>query len=159
MTEKVYDDRNRGALWVNDRKRPDKQDADLTGSALIILHGDSVPHWFQAWENNPQPGDRRPDYGLSVKAKSGGKYWSGGLWRNEQRPGKKDPHFTGSITIDGEDFWVSAWLNDLEQNPNRAVLSVQFRMKVVPGQSIPGVELNKPKVEDPVELLDDDIPF
>ena len=36
---------------------------------------------------------------------------SGALFKNtKMREGKEDPEYTGSINIDGKDYWLDAWL-------------------------------------------------
>lgn len=37
---------------------------------------------------------------------------SGILARNENRKSDKHPEFTGSLNVDGVDYWVSAWVNE-----------------------------------------------
>lgn len=37
---------------------------------------------------------------------------SGLMYRNENRKTDKHPEFTGSINVNGEDFWLSAWVNE-----------------------------------------------
>jgi len=34
----------------------------------------------------------------------------GAIWpNNKMREDKQDPHFTGSLNVDGNEYWVSAW--------------------------------------------------
>ena len=37
---------------------------------------------------------------------------SGIMARNERRDTDKHPEFTGSINVEGTDFWLSAWVNE-----------------------------------------------
>ena len=37
---------------------------------------------------------------------------SGIMYRNENRKTDKHPEFTGSINVNGEDFWLSGWVNE-----------------------------------------------
>ena len=39
----------------------------------------------------------------------------GAIWRNDDRKTDKHPHFKGSATIGGKEFWVSAWKRDPER--------------------------------------------
>lgn len=41
---------NRGALWTNTRKRPDKNDPQWIGSAKV----DGVEYWVNAWPGNAE---------------------------------------------------------------------------------------------------------
>ena len=37
---------------------------------------------------------------------------SGMMMRNDRRQTDKHPEFTGSINIEGVDYWISAWVNE-----------------------------------------------
>jgi hypothetical protein len=37
---------------------------------------------------------------------------SGMMARNENRKSDKHPEFTGSINVNGVDYWLSAWVNE-----------------------------------------------
>jgi len=37
---------------------------------------------------------------------------SGMMARNERRTTDKHPEFSGSINVDGVDYWLSAWVNE-----------------------------------------------
>lgn len=36
----------------------------------------------------------------------------GALFRNERKAKETDPDHTGSINIDGKEFWLNAWVNE-----------------------------------------------
>lgn len=40
---------------------------------------------------------------------------SGIMYRNENRKTDKHPEFTGSINVDGTDYWLSGWVNEGKQ--------------------------------------------
>ena len=51
----------------------------------------------------------------------------GAVWKNQKmREGKRDPHFTGTINVDGVDYYISAWKND-KPGDNQPVLSLSVR--------------------------------
>lgn len=51
----------------------------------------------------------------------------GAVWKNQKmREGKRDPHFTGSINVDGVEYFISAWKND-KQGDNQPVLTLSVR--------------------------------
>lgn len=64
MTDKKYDDTNRGALFKNDRKDTDKH-PDYTGQVNIAGHD----YWLSAWIKTDRNG--RKFMSLSVKQKDG----------------------------------------------------------------------------------------
>lgn len=64
MSDK-YDDRNRGQIWKNEKKRDGKQDPDFTGS----LNVDGKDYWVSAWKRKEGAADRAPALSFSVKPK------------------------------------------------------------------------------------------
>ena len=37
---------------------------------------------------------------------------SGVLFRNDKRENEKAPNYKGNITVNGQDFWLSAWIKE-----------------------------------------------
>jgi hypothetical protein len=37
---------------------------------------------------------------------------SGVLFRNDKRENEKSPNYKGNITINGQDYWLSAWIKE-----------------------------------------------
>lgn len=64
MSDK-YDDRNRGQIWKNEKKRDGKQDPDFTGS----LNVGGKDYWVSAWKRKEGAADRAPALSFSVKPK------------------------------------------------------------------------------------------
>ena len=60
-----YDDTNRGSIWKNENKRPDKQDADYTGT----LNVDGVEYWVNAWRRKRDASPRAPELTFTVRPK------------------------------------------------------------------------------------------
>ncbi len=60
-----FDNTNRFAIWPNRDKRPDKQDADFTGTINI----DGVEYWMNAWKRKPDAKEGAPSLSGSVKRK------------------------------------------------------------------------------------------
>jgi hypothetical protein len=54
----------------------------------------------------------------------------GAVWKNERRETEKHPHFTGSATINGVDYYVSAWKRDSEGNPKAPALKFSVTPKL-----------------------------
>lgn len=79
----------------------------------------------------------------------------GQIWKNEKmRPGKQDPEFTGSLNVNGVEFWVSAWKRKEGAADKAPALSFSIKPK----------DEQAPKRADPISTgrnsdMDDDIPF
>jgi hypothetical protein len=52
----------------------------------------------------------------------------GAVWKNEKKATDKHPDFTGSLNVEGKEFWVSAWRSD-GSNPKAPVLSFSVNAK------------------------------
>lgn len=37
---------------------------------------------------------------------------SGVLFKSDKRDNERAPHYKGNITIDGQDYWLSAWIKE-----------------------------------------------
>ena len=53
----------------------------------------------------------------------------GAIWKNDKRQTDKHPHFTGSATINGVDYYVSAWKRDSDSNPKAPALKFSVTQK------------------------------
>ena len=70
----------------------------------------------------------------------------GAIWKNEKRQKDTQPHWTGNATIDGKEYWVSAWKGDSDK-ARAPVVSFAFNAKEAP---------QAPKA---IEDFSGDIPF
>jgi hypothetical protein len=61
----AFDNTNRGSIWPNKKKRPDKQDADFTGS--INVNG--VEYWLNAWKRKEGASPDSPSLSFTVRPK------------------------------------------------------------------------------------------
>lgn len=78
----------------------------------------------------------------------------GAIWPNDRmREGKKDPEFTGSLDVDGVDYWVSAWRRKPDAKPGSPSLSFSVNRKDENKATRPVVEGND------VDEYEDEIPF
>lgn len=85
----------------------------------------------------------------------------GSIWKNKKmREGKQDADFTGSLNVNGVEYWVNAWKRKEDASPDAPALSFSIRPKEDQGQQA------APKRADPISSgrslkadLDDDIPF
>ena len=53
----------------------------------------------------------------------------GSIWPNDKKETEKHPDFTGSLNVDGKDFWVSAWKRKPDANPKAPSLSFSVKPK------------------------------
>lgn len=53
----------------------------------------------------------------------------GQLWKNDKKETDKHPDFTGSLNVDGVEFWVSGWKRRPEQSDKAPALSFSVKMK------------------------------
>lgn len=75
---------------------------------------------------------------------------TGSLFKNDKMKHDKSPTYTGSVNIDGVDYWQSAWVN--ETKDGKKYFSQKFNRKDAPAE--------QPKGEAKAYDLDDDaIPF
>ena len=76
------------------------------------------------------------------------------LWRNERkREGKKDPDFTGTVDVDGDEYEVSLWGKKPGASAKAPVLSGSIKRK---GDSAAAYKAAKDGDKPPFE---DQIPF
>ena len=74
----------------------------------------------------------------------------GAIWKNEKRETDKHPHFKGDATVNGIEYWVSAWERDPNGNPKAPEL--KFRVTPKDAPKVP------PKTKNDAPF-NDDIPF
>ncbi len=75
---------------------------------------------------------------------------SGILFKNERRTQDNHPEYTGSVTIDGKEMWLSAWV---KQGAKGKFFSLAFKLK---DAKKPAASTNP---NPPAETSDDDVPF
>lgn len=78
----------------------------------------------------------------------------GAIWKNPKKTTDKHPDFTGSLNVDGVEFWVSAWKRKEGASEKSPALSFQIQPKDVDQRSAPE-QRNRGSVAD----MDSDIPF
>jgi hypothetical protein len=76
----------------------------------------------------------------------------GSLFKNERkREGKKDPDYTGSITVNGVERWLSAWVEKPEGKKSYLSLNI--------GEPKGGKKDDHAKAAAADPEFDDDLPF
>jgi hypothetical protein len=74
----------------------------------------------------------------------------GSIWKNKKmREGKQDADFTGTLNVNGVEYWVNAWKRKEDASPDAPSLSFSIRPKEdQPQQSIS--QRAMPKRPDPI---------
>ena len=75
----------------------------------------------------------------------------GSIWKNEKKTTDKHPDFTGSLNVNGVDFWVSAWKRKEGQSQKAPALSFAIKPKEE--------ETPQKRTGGTFSQLDEDIPF
>lgn len=78
----------------------------------------------------------------------------GSIWKNPKKTTDKHPDFTGTLNVEGTEYWVSAWKRKEGQSDKAPALSFQIKMK----EEVHGLPPEK-EVRGPVSKMSDDIPF
>lgn len=73
----------------------------------------------------------------------------GALFKNTEKETEKHPDYTGNINVNGEDFWLSAWVKESKTGSKFFSLSVKKKEKAQ----------EKKKPASTMETLADDLPF
>lgn len=81
---------------------------------------------------------------------------TGRLFKNDKmRPDKQDPEYTGDANFEGQDYWVSAWINETKEG--RKYFRMKFKAKTASGTR------SEPQPQRPAgrthDENGDDIPF
>jgi hypothetical protein len=91
----------------------------------------------------------------------------GSIWKNEKKERDTHPDFTGSLNVDGVEYWVSAWKRKDGASPKAPALSFSIKPKddqpqrQAPISQRATAAIRRP---DPISSgrnadMDDDIPF
>jgi len=73
----------------------------------------------------------------------------GAIWKNDKKETEKHPDFTGSLNVEGVEYWVSAWKRKPGGSEKSPALSFNIKLKE---------ETQKPNQSVEPEF-NDDIPF
>ena len=53
----------------------------------------------------------------------------GQIWKNDRKEKDTHPDFTGSLNVEGVEYWVSAWKRKPDANPKAPALSFSIKLK------------------------------
>jgi hypothetical protein len=76
----------------------------------------------------------------------------GSFWKNDRKETDKHPDWTGSLNVDGLEYWVSGWTKRKDANPKAPLLSFTVKLKEAKAPAKP-VSAAQKDVE-----FDDEIP-
>lgn len=56
---------------------------------------------------------------------------TGTLFKNDNKQSDRDPWYKGSALVDGVEYWVDAWVNEIKsgENKGRKYLSLKYKPK------------------------------
>jgi len=77
----------------------------------------------------------------------------GALWNNDRKQSDKHPDLSGSIMIDGKEYWVSGWKKKPGQNDRAPIVSLSVRPKDYKDNQ------PAPSQTNAAESVDDQIPW
>jgi hypothetical protein len=90
----------------------------------------------------------------------------GSIWKNDKKETENHPDFTGSLNVNGQEFWVSAWKRKPDASEKAPALSFSIKpkedsvKKPTTATSSNNVATQRQDMQsnDPMNF-DDDIPF
>ena len=78
----------------------------------------------------------------------------GSIWKNDRKEKDTQPDFTGTLDVEGRQFWVSAWKRKPDDSPSSPALKFSIKPKEQEQQA------PQAKQPDPADNgFEDDIPF
>ena len=78
----------------------------------------------------------------------------GAIWKNDRKEAETHPDYTGSINIDGVEYWLNAWRKSEDPSERAPVLKFSFKRKDAPRIADENNDLANSGRE-----FNDDIPF
>lgn len=84
----------------------------------------------------------------------------GAIWGNDDRQKDTHPHFKGKATIDGVEYYVSAWKRGEDAKPRAPALSFSFvKVDDVKNKAMDSAKSAVQAPPPPMDSFDDDLPF
>lgn len=53
----------------------------------------------------------------------------GAIWGNNQKAKDTDPDYTGSVNVEGVEYWVNGWKRGPDANPKSPAMKFSIKMK------------------------------
>lgn len=87
----------------------------------------------------------------------------GSIWKNKKKEKDTHPDFTGSLNVDGVEYWVNAWRRKDDASPEAPALTFSVRPKEARADERAPAPAAKPAARrasaDMGRELNDEIPF
>ena len=80
----------------------------------------------------------------------------GSIWKNDRKEQDSHPDFTGTLNVDGKEFWVSAWKRKEGAAAKAPALSFSIKPKETRAAA---KQAEQPVRRSIKEDMDDEIPF
>jgi len=81
----------------------------------------------------------------------------GSIWKNDKKEKDTHPDFTGSLNVDGVEYWVSAWKRKEGAHAKAPALSFSIKVKEEKGVDAPKKAAKQTNYDD--DMDGDSIPF
>ena len=83
----------------------------------------------------------------------------GSVWKNDKKLTDKHPDLTGSLNVDGVEYWVSGWKRKEGANPKAPLVSFSVKRKDEVQKEPKSEPVYESKPTAPDEFFDSEIPF
>lgn len=87
----------------------------------------------------------------------------GSIWKNDKKKKDTHPDFTGSINIEGVEYWLNGWKRKEGAAPKSPAMSFTVRRKDAAGKPAPSRSATLPKASTAAvgrgDDMEDEIPF
>lgn len=89
---------------------------------------------------------------------------SGALFKNDRKETANHPDYKGQINVQGVDYWLSAWIKPMKNDPEKRFMSLSVKAKEAAPAPTPQRQAAAPRptprpAADDFSDLDSDVPF
>jgi len=89
---------------------------------------------------------------------------SGALFKNDRKETANHPDYKGQINVQGVDYWLSAWIKPMKNDPEKRFMSLSVKAKEAAPAPPPQRQAAAPRpaprpAADDFSDLDSDVPF
>ncbi len=76
----------------------------------------------------------------------------GSVWKNDKKETESHPDFTGSINVDGKEYWLSGWKRKPDANPKAPALSLSVKLKEQKSAPAQPAQYSPPAADDGFDI-------